>query len=265
MWIASWLPHVIRPLPPGVLIAVLAFLAAVVTFREPTPWEKRAWILIFGLLIVGEVWMITKDRDAHDLSEAKARVNEREHFDSARASEQAHFDSTTAQLSQTLSYTNQILQLQDKARRAEENHATEQLKEIRHQQDAVSKLAADASKALVLSLAPNVIAQIDAWLIQWQDEDKAWRGKMPLGRGAPEYIAQIPIMQEKYAGKIHPTMVAARSIQQQLLSLLGRSGGYDGIDRAASGQLIRLDELRTSGQYLTNLVNRVQAQSQPKE
>jgi hypothetical protein len=79
----NWLPDCLRwPFCPGVFIAVLAFVAAAVTFRkDPAPREKAIWIFAFLVLMVAEVWMMGKDRYAHDLAEREAQETAQGRFD----------------------------------------------------------------------------------------------------------------------------------------------------------------------------------------
>jgi hypothetical protein len=69
------------PFCPGAFIALLALLAAVVTFREePSKREKALWIIGFSLLMIGEVWMMSKDRDRNDTQQADARKEQLREF-----------------------------------------------------------------------------------------------------------------------------------------------------------------------------------------
>jgi len=70
------------PFCPGVFIAVLAVLAAAVTFWEKPPrLVKVIFTFIFLILMSCEVWMMSKDRNAHDIAEQTARDTERQHFE----------------------------------------------------------------------------------------------------------------------------------------------------------------------------------------
>lgn len=64
------------PFCPGVFIATLAVVAVIVTFRlapETTKGEKAFWIILCFGLMLGEIWMMSKDRDAHDTEQKEAR------------------------------------------------------------------------------------------------------------------------------------------------------------------------------------------------
>jgi hypothetical protein len=71
---STWLPKCLHwPFCPGVFIAILAFMAAAVTFRkEPGAREKAAWTFLFLGLMCAEVWMMGKDRQANEDSQKEA-------------------------------------------------------------------------------------------------------------------------------------------------------------------------------------------------
>jgi hypothetical protein len=62
------------PFCPGVFIAILGFLAAIVTFwEEPPRFVRVICTVIFFALMWCEIWMMSKDRDAHDTEQKEAR------------------------------------------------------------------------------------------------------------------------------------------------------------------------------------------------
>lgn len=70
----SWLPECLQwPFCPGIFIAILAFLAAAVTFRDPGKTEKAIWTLAFLGLMSGEVWMMSKDRTENTRKQKEVR------------------------------------------------------------------------------------------------------------------------------------------------------------------------------------------------
>lgn len=77
-----WLPKCLHwPFCPGVFIAILAVVAAAVTFWEHPPrWVKAISIAVFLLLMSAEVWMMSKDRDRNDSDQATARAAEEANF-----------------------------------------------------------------------------------------------------------------------------------------------------------------------------------------
>ena len=70
-----WLPKCLHwPFCPGLFIAILGFLAAIVTFLEKPPRVIKALcIVLFFSMMCGEIWMISKDRDVHDKEEQDDR------------------------------------------------------------------------------------------------------------------------------------------------------------------------------------------------
>ncbi len=78
-----WFPKCLHwPFCPGVFIAILAFVAAAVTFREePGKKEKAVWLLVFFGLMFAEVWMMSKDRDLNDAARDKSEKELAAQFD----------------------------------------------------------------------------------------------------------------------------------------------------------------------------------------
>jgi hypothetical protein len=69
------------PFCPGVFIAILAFVAAAVTFRkEPSKREKMIWLVVFFTLMLGEIWMMSIDRSAQERAHEQAASDEVQHF-----------------------------------------------------------------------------------------------------------------------------------------------------------------------------------------
>lgn len=78
----AWLPKCLHwPFCPGVFIAVLAVVAGAVTFWEHPPrWVKSISIFVFLMLMCGEVWMMSKDRERNDSDQAEARAASEDNF-----------------------------------------------------------------------------------------------------------------------------------------------------------------------------------------
>jgi hypothetical protein len=79
---AIWLPKCLHwPFCPGVFIAILAVVAAAVTFWEHPPrWIKALSIGVFLLLMCTEVWMMSLDRDRNDSEQANSRAASESNF-----------------------------------------------------------------------------------------------------------------------------------------------------------------------------------------
>jgi hypothetical protein len=83
MLFSVWLPtKCLRwPFCPGVFIAILAFVAAAVTFRkEPGTREKAVWVFVFLALMCAEVWMMGIDRQDNEDRHTKANANQLKGF-----------------------------------------------------------------------------------------------------------------------------------------------------------------------------------------
>jgi hypothetical protein len=100
----SWLPECLHwPFCPGVFIAILAFVAAVVTFRDPGKTEKAIWILVFLGLMSGEVWMMSKDRTETNRKQKETRDAEIASFKSIGEGIQTSNANSQSQFAITLS------------------------------------------------------------------------------------------------------------------------------------------------------------------
>jgi hypothetical protein len=111
MGVALWLPKFLHwPFSPGIFIAILAFLAAAVTFRkEPRPWEKATWTFAFLGLMSLEVWMITLDRDANEARERAAEKAQLDGFSNIGEGIKASIAESDRNFAETIGRTNQIL------------------------------------------------------------------------------------------------------------------------------------------------------------
>jgi len=107
-----WLPKCLHwPFCPGFFIAVLAVLAAVVTFREkPRTWEKALWTFIFLGLMCAEVWMMGVDRQANEDQQARANATQLKGFSEVGDGIKASIAESDRNFAATIGKTNQILQ-----------------------------------------------------------------------------------------------------------------------------------------------------------
>jgi hypothetical protein len=110
--VPTWVPECLHwPFCPGVFIAILAFVAAAVTFRkEPGPREKAIWIFLFLSLMSAEVWMVSVDRRENIQKQKETREDEIARFkaigegiQSSMVAGQAHFDATMSGINQNVS------------------------------------------------------------------------------------------------------------------------------------------------------------------
>ncbi len=108
---AVWLPKCLHwPFCPGVFIAILAFLAAAVTFRDPGRTEKAAWTLVFLALMSGEVWMMGIDRQANENQQEEARKAQLKGFSDIGDGIKASIAESDRNFAATIGGMNQVLQ-----------------------------------------------------------------------------------------------------------------------------------------------------------
>jgi hypothetical protein len=107
---AIWLPKCLHwPFCPGVFIAILAFLAAAVTFRDPGKTEKAIWTLVFLGLMSAEVWMMGIDREANEIKERTAEQTQLKGFSDIGEGIKASIAESDRNFAATIGKTNQIL------------------------------------------------------------------------------------------------------------------------------------------------------------
>ncbi len=111
MVFAIWLPKCLHwPFCPGIFIAVLAVIAAIVTFREkPKTWEKAAWTFIFLGLMSLEVWMMSIDRDANEARERAAEQTQLKGFTDIGEGIKASIAESDRNFAATMGRTNKVL------------------------------------------------------------------------------------------------------------------------------------------------------------
>ncbi len=111
MGVALWFPKCLQwPFCPGVFIAILAFLAAAVTFRkDPGPRERAVWIFVFLGLMSAEVWMMGIDRNANETKERKAEQTQLQGFSDIGDGIKAAIAESDRNFNATIGKTNQVL------------------------------------------------------------------------------------------------------------------------------------------------------------
>jgi hypothetical protein len=107
----NWLPKCLHwPFCPGVFIAILAFMAAAVTFRrEPGTREKATWTFLFLALMCAEVWMMSKDREANENQQTGASAAQLKGFEDIGNGIKDAIAQSDRNFSATMGKTNQVL------------------------------------------------------------------------------------------------------------------------------------------------------------
>jgi hypothetical protein len=89
--------------PPGYAVAVLAFVAAAMTFQEDMRgWQKAIWLLLIGGLLAIEMKAIRMDRKIAACEALKDRAAQDQHFTEIRRGQDADFKTVTEGFSKTL-------------------------------------------------------------------------------------------------------------------------------------------------------------------
>ena len=193
---------------PGNAVLALGVAAVLMTVWEMKWQHKAIWLSLVFFLAFLEHKSIDKDR--FDSNEQTRRLVE----NTTRLVTQVGLFAP-----QLVQYSNQLADFKTHLQLAERNHDMVLSTELRDKIARVQKQYDDTSIALVLANASNIIAQMDGWLRQWREEDLKGRHRTPAGRGDPEYLNEMPILEQKYAAQMKPTMTAANFIRQQLLGV----------------------------------------------
>ena len=213
--------------------------------------ERILWTVLVFALLIGELSMLSVDRNTHDASEKVARQAERDTIDT---------------LSQVVLSTNKLLTLQDQQRKAEERRATKQLGEIKRQQDAAQLALNTNSRTLLLTVVmPHLIAEMQGMSDAWTTEDTTARHASPKGRYDPEYEKRREALAATYSAGLRPIMMNADSVRQQLLDLIPAETRskyeYEQITpvfrSGVTGKVFHLDDLNKVIGYMKNLVRRI--------
>jgi hypothetical protein len=211
------------PFCPGVFIAILAVVAVVVTFRltpDTTRREKAFWIIVCFVLMLGEIWMMSRDRDTHDKTEKDARDTEQQQ--SANIS-YLMLQSSTANAN--------LADINRKVDNAKGDHQL--IAKLQPKIAAAQTQAASATRALLLSLAPGIVDEMRYLADQWDVEDRrAEIGPMrdQFKKAHPEIkdpdidealfnfrAKQKADLTASYVKKILPVMTSANSLREELL------------------------------------------------
>lgn len=250
----AWLPEFLRwPFAPGVFIAILGFLAAVVTFWEKPPKPVKAFcvVLFFGLMW-GEIWMVGKDRLAHEKSEKEARDFAQQQLSNASL------------LINGLTAANGLIAgLKRDLVNAKGN--PQLVASLQAQIATAQENANNTSTELVIAMVPGISQQLFDIAQAWQlDDDKASLPQ-PLGSQAERQQRMSAVTARyEYSGK--PLMVTANYLRQQLLQRLPLSDQNEEDTRQAAvftkvvaGEPIGMSELFRASQYLKDLSKRIAA------
>ena len=102
-----WIP------PPGVSVAVMGVLAAVVSLRtKATGTEKGVWMLLISSCLVIEVGAIKKERLLNEFAEARRVEEQRQHFSEIGNGIKSSIAQTEANFNTTMSRSDKLIVLE---------------------------------------------------------------------------------------------------------------------------------------------------------
>ncbi len=246
------------PFPPGVFIAFLAFATAASTFWQRPPKVVKAILVIafFGLMC-GELWMIRKDRDAHDLAEKNA------HNDEVIQS-----NKLTLLLAQTYLANQHLVKLEGQMAAAKGN--PELIALLQKQAEAAKAQVTAASDQLLIGMVQTVANQMNRRAFQYSRERTSITDNAsyaaPKDIPARKKVASAAIAQLNYRYQIDMTglLSIADHLRQQILQ--GQKLTPEDEKEAASfksaldGDFSTFDGERIAT-YLDNLTKRIPQQS----
>jgi hypothetical protein len=254
MSLLTWLPTCLHwPFCPGVFITVLAFATATATFRkEPSRTEKRIWLLLFFGLMVAEVGMISKDRDAHDAVEADARKKQNEMLTHLNVLQYQSADSGR-----------QLDLIRQQLGEAREEHNPSLVADLKVQEDKARKKALQDSTELLAAMASGVADEMSgimsAWTREYVDITNSY-----LAHKYPSYDQDVRTIAKRYLERMRPVMRNADYLREQLLQRLPPAQRMAPdleepaiFAKVIAGEVVDRDDVNGTVAYLRGLGERV--------
>jgi hypothetical protein len=211
-WIPQWTVCLHWPFCPGVFIAFMGLLAAAVTFwKDPPRPIKAICVLVFFVLTICEIWMMSKDRYAHDEADK-----------SARKAEQQVSDNISLLIAAVSSGNSTVSSLKSELQAAEKARDTVLAAKLGAQIAAAQTQVNNASKQLLLTLVSRITQEMEAasrpWNIERVDMERKLTGKTDISHYYRD--SQLTNIDVEYSAKVRPTMITANELRIQLLKLL---------------------------------------------
>jgi hypothetical protein len=249
-----WFPHFLHwPFSPGVFIAILGFLAAFVTFWEPQRGLVKAlWTGLFFGLMVGEIWMVSKDRDKHELDEQNAR----------KQAQQQEFNLSLLMF-QSAVQNDQLAGIKRQMREAKGDPA--QMAELRSKAAATQKAANATAAAIMPRIVDQIRVQAGIYSTQQRDLDNRYQMYVtdpdPRRRTPPfDLNKEKARFHSEFEINVRPLIGMADSLRQTLL--MGAPQGADDAEmeawfaRASQGGELTYEDVMKAGRYLQGLAER---------
>lgn len=249
------------PFCPGVFIAILGLLAAIMTFWESPPRIVKVFsTALFFALMWGEVLMMSKDRDAHDLAEALATATEQQ--------QTMMLNVLTIQVTKSNSDLAAVYRKIDAAK------GNPQLIAVLQGQAAEAKKKADsASRQWLLALVPVISENLSQVAHPWVGRIALmdYYNRAVIANDDPNVKAklrkeeqqELSRLDAKYAEQARPLMQIADNVRKQLLELLASSQTEE--DKREADVFAKspyeLQDVTEALQYLRELAHRVSVAS----
>lgn len=152
-----------RHLPmPGKAVLLLGVVAVLMTLAEMTRIEKGIWLL----LVLSLMWIENKSIDK-DREETSRRDNE-------LIERTAGLVNQVGALAPMVDLTRKkVGDLDNELQVSITNRDTQRTIDLRRQLTAAKKQYADTSLALLLTVAPGIVTEMQRWAIKWSDDDQS--------------------------------------------------------------------------------------------
>jgi hypothetical protein len=252
MWLPTW-THLSQclhwPFCPGVFIALLGFLAAVVTFWEGPPKPVKALcVALFFVIMCCEIWMMSKDADKRETAEREARGIE--------LGQTTMLNTLTIQFALAQSQLATLGQEMDAAK-----GNPQLLNSLRVQVSAEREESNKMLKQILFATVPVVADQLDSLSERWSTERQ-----QPDNQG----IHPFARVNAKWYGQAKPSLITADSLRQQLLQELPPTAqtSDDKSEADAFAKAIKganPNDLKTIASYLRELSSRVASSTQSRD
>jgi hypothetical protein len=187
-----------------VFIGILGFAAVAVTYRltpDTTKREKYCWLVICFGLMSGEIWMMSKDRAAHDLAEQVSREKLTKMYDNVGllvTIQTVHLPAIERQL---------------KVATERHNPDPRQIADLQSQLEDAKRQADIASKNVLGPMAFRVVGQLREAGLNWSARDDVATSSHP---SEPTKVHEELNRQEWE--QVYGTVQTANYLREQLLA-----------------------------------------------
>lgn len=213
-WVWSWTPYVLPAFSNLILVllGVIMSLPNLADTIEKTPRYRRTLsvvCLVFG--IVGFIYDVGQRRSAD--SQTKQLLT-------GISTDVQNTKSLLPKVDTEVTNTNGLVTKMDTELTRTTNLVAAQRENNRQLTDLMDRELQGRRQDLLAQLS-EIIDRLQAALDQWRKDDAEARSKAgPRGRNDPVYITQRDSLREQYASRLKQSMIEARSIREELYSLV---------------------------------------------